>query len=108
MCLNVSTTEQIIKVAERVWESIIKERVDTDAMQFGFAPRRTTGAMLKSETAPRQALGEENAVVFCVCCLKTCILLFREVAWWTLRQLEEVDDCSIGDSEVILRFQNYF
>ena len=36
---GVKLTDQILKIAERTIEKLIRQQVDTDEMQFGFMPK---------------------------------------------------------------------
>ena len=48
-----------MKVVERVWESMITERRDVEAMQFGFIPGRGATHAVIIVTAPtRKVLGK--------------------------------------------------
>ena len=87
-----------MKGIERVIEKIIKERISTDDMQFGFMPGRgTTDAIFVLRHLQEKHLAKNKKLYFAFVDLEKAFdRVPRKVIWWAMRKL--------GIEEWIVRF----
>ena len=81
--------DQVMKVMERVLETIIRTQVDIDAMQFGFMPGRgTTDAIFILRQIHEKYLRKQKDLFFIFVDLEKAFdRVPRKVLWWALRKL---------------------
>ena len=79
--------EHSLKVLERIMEVLIRDRVDIDAMQFGFRPGRgTTDAIFILRQLQEKYLAKQKVLYFAFVDLeKAFYRVPRKVIWWALR-----------------------
>ena len=59
---GVKLTDQILKIAERTIEKLIRQQVDTDEMQFGFMPK-----YFYLEAVTGEISSKKEEFVLCIC-----------------------------------------
>ena len=79
----------VMKVMERVIETIIRERISIDNMQFGFMPGRgTTDAIFTLRQSQEKYLAKNKKLFFAFVDLeKVFDRVPRRVIWWAMRKL---------------------
>ena len=89
--------EHSLKVLERIMEVLIRDRVDIDAMQFGFRPGRgTTDAIFILRQLQEKYLAKHKVLYFAFVDLEKAFdRVPRKVIWWALR--------TVGVDEWIVR-----
>ena len=90
--------DHVMKGMERVIETIIRERIIIDSMQFGFMPGRgTTDAIFILRQIQEKHLAKQKRLYFAFVDLeKAFYRVPRKVIWWAMRKL--------GIEEWIVRF----
>ena len=80
-------TELVSKILERILESLIREVVDIDAMQFGFMPGRgTTDAIFIARQLQEKYLNKGKHLYFAFIDLEKAFdRVPRKVLWWSMR-----------------------
>ena len=81
--------EQVLKVLERVVESLIRKRVEIDDMQFGFMPGRgTTDAIFILRQLQEKHLAANKTLYMAFIDLEKAFdRVPRDVIWWAMRKL---------------------
>ena len=81
--------DQVLKVIERVLETLIRQQVDIDAMQFGFMPGRgTTDAIFILRQLQEKHLAKRKDLYFLFIDLEKAFdRVPRKVLWWALSKL---------------------
>ena len=82
-------TDQVMKVLERVLDSIIRQMVDIGKIQFGFVPGRgTTDAIFHVRQLQEKYRAVNKPLYFCFVDLEKAFdRVPRDVLWWALRSL---------------------
>ena len=80
--------EQVLKIIERILETVIRSQVDIDSMQFGFVPgRSTTDAIFISRQMQEKHLEKRKDLYFAFVDLEKAFdRVPREVLWWAMRK----------------------
>lgn len=81
--------DQVMKVMERILETIICTQVDIDSMQFGFMPGRgTTDAIFILRQIHEKYLVKQKDLFFAFVDLEKAFdRVPRKVLWWAMRKL---------------------
>ena len=81
--------EQVLKIVERILESVIRSQISIDSMQFGFMPGRgTTDAIFILRQLHEKYLGKKKNVYFAFVDLEKAFdRVPRSVLWWAMRKL---------------------
>ena len=81
--------EQVLKTVERILESIIREQVSIDNMQFGFMPGRgTTYAIFILRQMHEKHIARKKDIFFAFVDLEKAFnRVPRSVLWWAMRKL---------------------
>ena len=81
--------EQAMKVIERVADSLIREQVDIDEMQYGFTPGRgTTDAIFILRQMQEKYVGSNKRLYMAFVDLEKAFdRVPREVLWWAMRKV---------------------
>ena len=81
--------DQVIKIIERVLDSVIRSQVDIDSMQFGFMlGRGTTDAIFILRQLQENHLGKQKPLYFAFVDLeKSLDRVPRKVLWWAMRRV---------------------
>ena len=81
--------DHVMKGIERVIEKIIRERISTDDMQFGFMPGRgTTDAIFILRHLQEKHLAKNKKLYFAFVDLEKAFdRVPRKVIWWAMRKL---------------------
>jgi hypothetical protein len=81
--------EQAMKVIERVADSIIRQQVDINEMQFGFIPGRgTTDAIFILRQMQEKYVGADRRLYMAFVDLEKAFdRVPRDVIWWAMRKL---------------------
>ena len=80
--------DQVLKVIERIVESVLRSHVDIDDMQFGFMPGRgTTDAIFILRQLHEKFIGKRKNLYFIFIDLEKAFdRVPRRVLWWALRK----------------------
>ena len=81
--------EVLQKILERILESIIREQIDIDSMQYGFMPGRgTTNAIFILRQMQEKYLGKRKDLFFAFVDLEKAFdRIPRKVLWWAMRSV---------------------
>ena len=81
--------EQVMKVIERVVDSLIREQVDIDEMQYGFTPGKgTTDAIFILRQMQEKYVGSNRRLYMAFVDLEKAFdRVPREVLWWAMRKV---------------------
>ena len=81
--------EHAMKVVERIIETIIRQMVDIDEMQFGFMPGKgTTDAIFILRQVQEKFLSKDKLLYFAFVDLEKAFdRVPREILWWSLRKV---------------------
>ena len=81
--------EQVLKTVERILESIIREQVSIDNIQFGFMPGRgTTDAIFILRQMHEKHIARKKDIFFAFVDLEKAFdRVPRNVLWWAMRKL---------------------
>ena len=81
--------DQVIKIIERVLDSVIRSQVDIDSMQFGFMPGRgTADAIFILRQLQEKHLGKHKPLYFAFVALEKAFdRVPRKVLWWAMRRV---------------------
>ena len=81
--------ELVMKILERVLETIIRQQINIDSMQFGFMPgRSTTDAIFILRQVQEKYLVKKQNIYFAFIDLEKAFdRVPRRVLWWAMRKL---------------------
>ena len=81
--------DQVMKIIERVLDSVIRSQVDIDSMQFGFIPGRgITDAIFILRQLQEKHLGKHKPLYFAFVALEKAFdRVPRKVLWWAMRRV---------------------
>ena len=81
--------DQVMKIIERVLDSVIRSQVDTDSMQYGFMPGRgTTDAIFILCQLQEKHLGKHKPLYFAFVDLEKAFdCVPRKVLWWAMKNV---------------------
>ena len=81
--------EVLQKVLERILESLVREQISIDSMQFGFMPGRgTTDAIFILRQLQEKSLGKKKDIFLAFVDLEKAFdRIPRKVLWWAMRTL---------------------
>ena len=81
--------DQCLKVVERIVESLIRDRIKTDDMQFGFMPGRgTIDAIFVLRQMQEKYLSKKLPLYFPFVDLEKALdRVHRKVIWWAMRKV---------------------
>ena len=81
--------DQVMKIIERVLDTMIRSQVDINNMQFGFVPgRSTTDAIFILRQLQEKHLGKHKPLYFAFVDLEKAFdRVPRRVIWWAMRKV---------------------
>ena len=81
--------DQVLKIVERILETVIRSQISIDSMQFGFMPGRgTTDAIFILRQLHEKYLGKKKNLYFAFVDLEKAFdRVPRSVLWWSMRKL---------------------
>ncbi len=87
--ITIKLTDQVMKLLERVLDSLIRQMVNIDEMQFGFVPSRGTSdaAFIIRQLGEKHLSSNKLLYIAFVDLEKAFDRVPRSVLWWAMRTL---------------------